>query len=129
MGTEGIGINYDRLGRSDHPREKLLEAESMILGAVLLEPQVIEQLTLGPEHFTQAENRQIFSAMRALESKKLKIDMVMLVEELGDLIENAGGVSYLVEVANSCPTAANLDQYEQIVLKYYQLGLIRKSAH
>ncbi|MDT0160665.1 replicative DNA helicase [Bacillus sp. AG4(2022)] len=129
MGTEGIGINYDRLGRSDQPREKLLEAESMILGAVLLEPQVIEQLTLGPEHFTQGENRQIFSAMRALESKKLKIDMVMLVEELGDQIENAGGVSYLVEVANSCPTAANLDQYEQIVLKYYQLGLIRKSAH
>ncbi|MHC8520888.1 DnaB-like helicase N-terminal domain-containing protein [Rossellomorea sp. H39__3] len=41
----------------------------MILGAVLLEPGVIGDITLEEKHFSQWHNRRIFAAMRAVEER------------------------------------------------------------
>ncbi|QTC44087.1 replicative DNA helicase [Bacillus sp. V3] len=101
----------------------------MILGAVLLEEDRIHELSLETKHFTQSRNRIVFGAMKELQKKKVEINPVTLVEELQDQTENAGGVTYLLELAAHCPSVANLGYYEKIVMKYYDLSLIRNSAN
>jgi replicative DNA helicase len=128
MTNEINGTGLSRLGNDEQILRSLLEAESMILGAVLLEPDMIHQLSLETRHFTQMRNQIVFGAMRELQKKNVEINPVTLVEELKDQTENAGGVTYLLELTAHCPTVANLAHYENVVLKYYELSLIRNSA-
>ncbi|MGM0852617.1 MAG: DnaB-like helicase N-terminal domain-containing protein [Bacillota bacterium] len=121
--------NPNHLGHNEQTWRELLEAESMIIGAILIEPTLIEKLTLEERHFSQIRNRIVFKAMKELQKKRLEINLVMLMEELGDQIEKIGGVHFLLEIANYCPSTSNIEQYEQIVLKYYELDLIRNSAN
>ncbi|MBV6682613.1 hypothetical protein KV679_02790 [Bacillus sp. JRC01] len=69
-------------GNEEKMLRQILEAESMILGAVLLEPGVIGDITLEEKHFSQWHNRRIFAAMRAVEEKGLDVNPVTLVDEL-----------------------------------------------
>jgi len=101
----------------------------MILGAVLLEPGVIGDITLEEKHFSQWHNRRIFAAMRAVEEKGLDVNPVTLVDELREDMEQVGGVQFLLELAAHCPTAANVAHFESLVLKQYELALIRDSAY
>jgi replicative DNA helicase len=129
LNTLNDGADPRNLGSDEEVLRLLHEAESMILGAILLEQDMIHQLSLEPKHFTQTRNQIVFGAMKELQKKKIEINPVTLVEELKDQIENAGGVTYLLELAAYCPTVANLSHYEKIVMKYYELGLIRNSAN
>ncbi len=45
------------------------------------------------------------------------VDLVTVTSELAntDLLEEVGGVSYLTDIANSVPTAANIEYYAKIV--------------
>ena len=98
----------------------ILEAENMILGAVFLEPEIIDEITLEPEHFSLAKNRLIFKALRELASENIGIDLVTVVSKLEDQLENIGGVSYLADLANYCPSTENIQAYERIVFEQYK---------
>ncbi len=128
MNTMIEGADRRNLGSDEAVLRLLHEAESMILGAVLLEEDRIHQLSLETKHFTQSRNRIVFGAMKELQKKNVEINPVTLVEELQDQTENAGGVTYLLELAAHCPSVANLGYYEKIVMKYYDLSVIRNSA-
>ncbi|MEG9294999.1 replicative DNA helicase [Mangrovibacillus sp. Mu-81] len=129
MNTLNGGADPKNLGSDEAVLRLLHEAESMILGAMLLEQDMIHKLSLEPKHFTQTRNRIVFGAMKELQKENVEINPVTLVEELQDQTENAGGVTYLLELAAYCPTVANLGYYEKIVMKYYELSLIRNSAN
>lgn len=101
-------------------KQSNLEAENMVLGAVLLEPEIIHEITLEPEHFSIAKNQIIFKTMRELISENVAIDVVTIADKLGDRIENIGGISYLTNLAVSCPTTENVQSYEQIVFEQYK---------
>jgi replicative DNA helicase len=129
LNTLSGGADPRNLGSDETVLRLLHESESMILGAILLEQNMIHQISLEPVHFTQTRNRIVFVAMKELQKKNVEINPVTLVEELQDQTENAGGVTYLLELAAHCPTVANLGYYEKIVMKYYELSLIRNSAN
>ncbi|MCF6410731.1 replicative DNA helicase [Pseudalkalibacillus salsuginis] len=96
-----------------------IEAEQAVLGAVFLEPESLTTATelLMPEDFYRAAHQRIFSVMVDLTDKGEPIDLVTVTSELQDrkLLEEVGGVSYLSDLANSVPTAANIEYYGQIV--------------
>ncbi|MCF6139098.1 replicative DNA helicase [Pseudalkalibacillus berkeleyi] len=96
-----------------------IEAEQAVLGAVFLEPEALTTATelLMPEDFYRAAHQRIFSVMVDLSEKGEPIDLVTVTSELQDrrLLEEVGGVSYLSDLANSVPTAANIEYYGQIV--------------
>ncbi len=96
-----------------------IEAEQAVLGAVFLEPESLTTATelLMPEDFYRAAHQRIFSVMVDLTEKGEPIDLVTVTSELQDrkLLEEVGGVSYLSDLANSVPTAANIEYYGQIV--------------
>ena len=98
----------------------ILDAENMVLGAIFLEPDIIHEITLEPEYFSISKNRIIFKAMRELAAANITIDVVTLTDQLGDKIENVGGISYLSDLAIYCPSTANVQAYEKIVLENYK---------
>ncbi|MEK3937272.1 replicative DNA helicase [Sporosarcina sp. FSL W7-1349] len=95
------------------------EAEQSVIGAIFLEPQVLITAAeiLTPEDFYRMAHRKIFDTMIGLSDKGQAIDVVTVTEELSAKkeLEDVGGISYLTELANAVPTAANIVHYAKIV--------------
>ncbi len=95
-----------------------LDAERSVLGAVLLDKDAIIKIIdiLSPEDFYESRHGLIYEAMLNLFDKRRPIDIVTLSEilESADKIEEVGGSSYLAELVNNTPSAANIVHYAQI---------------
>jgi len=96
-----------------------LEAERAVLGAVLLDNEVVYSVMeiLGPEAFYQEGHRIIFNAMLNLNERGEPIDLVTLTNRLRSdgLLEKIGGAAYLPSVADGVPTSAGAAHYARIV--------------
>lgn len=95
------------------------EAEQSVIGAIFLEPQALITAAelLIPEDFYRIAHQKIFETMIILSDKGQAIDVVTVTEELSAKkeLEDVGGISYMTEIANSVPTAANIVHYARIV--------------
>ncbi|MBM6616913.1 replicative DNA helicase [Bacillus suaedaesalsae] len=104
---------------ADRTPPQNIEAEQAVLGAIFLEPSSLVQASeiLIPEDFYRASHQRIFNVMIILSEKGEPVDLVTVTSELADLklLEEIGGVSYLSDLANSVPTAANIEYYAKIV--------------
>ncbi|SDC41370.1 primary replicative DNA helicase [Pelagirhabdus alkalitolerans] len=96
-----------------------IEAEQAVLGAIFLEPDSMSQASeyLMPDDFYRAAHQRIFQVMMQLTDKGEPIDLVTVTTALqnGQLLDDVGGVSYLTELAEAVPTAANISYYTKIV--------------
>ncbi len=108
------------------------EAEIAVLGSMLLDREAIakaiEQLE-GAAFYDEA-NRKIFKAIVKLYDENEAVDIVTLIEELKkrDMLDKIGGPAYITELANSIPTAANIDHYAKIVREKYLLRRLINTA-
>jgi len=95
------------------------EAEQSVIGAIFLEPQALITAAeiLQEEDFYRVAHQKIFHTMIRLSDQGKPIDVVTVTEELSAKkeLEDVGGLSYLTEIANSVPTAANIAHYARIV--------------
>lgn len=98
--------------------ENDLAAEQSVLGAIFLEPDVLDEIVfLEDRDFYIPRHQQIYKVMRYLEKKSKPVDIITVTEALMKFggVENIGGVTYLSQLANSCPSAANAEYYASIV--------------
>lgn len=105
---------------SDRIPPQNIEAEQAVLGAIFLEPQTALMLAseiLVPEDFYRSSHQKIFQSMLRLADKGEPVDLVTVTKDLADakILDEVGGVSYLSDLANSVPTAANVEYYAKIV--------------
>jgi replicative DNA helicase len=96
-----------------------LEAESSVLGGILLENDAINVVleSLRAEDFYRESHRKIFRAMIELSDRSEPVDIITLSEVLknrGEL-EAVGGSAYLASLNDFVPTAANISYYARIV--------------
>lgn len=95
------------------------EAEQSVLGAIFLDPTALITASeiLIPQDFYRISHQKIFQTMLDLSDHGKPIDLVTLTEELSSKkeLEDVGGLSYLAELANAVPTAANVGHYAKIV--------------
>jgi replicative DNA helicase len=109
-----------------------IEAEQSVIGAIFLEPEAFTTASeiLVPEDFYRAGHQRIFAAMMKLADQGEPIDVVTVTSYLNDLkqLEEAGGVTYLTQVAESVPTAANIEHYSRIVEEKALLRRLIRSA-
>jgi replicative DNA helicase len=96
-----------------------LEAEQSVLGGLMLDDQawfdVIE--VVAAKDFYRTQHQIIFDAMNELASDDAPLDAVTVSERLSSkgLLEKAGGIPYLAELAESTPGASNVLAYGKIV--------------
>lgn len=104
-----------------------LEAETSVLGAVLLENEALNRVLeiLKEDDFYRNAHRRIFSAILHLYEHSEPVDLITLSEVLktrGEL-DDVGGVEYLNSLVNGVPTAANISYYAKIIK---EKALLRK---
>ncbi|MGN1401162.1 MAG: replicative DNA helicase [Bacillus sp. (in: firmicutes)] len=96
-----------------------IEAEQAVLGAIFLQPSalIVASELLIPEDFYRLSHQKIYEVMLRLNDEGKAVDLVTVTEELAATksLEDVGGVSYLSELADSAPTAANIEYYSKIV--------------
>ena len=107
-----------------------VEAEQAVLGAMLLKEDAgtIVAEMLSPEDFYRETHRLVYEAMLEIKERSEPVDIVTLTEQLrksGDLAK-IGGIPAITLIANSVPTAANVQYHAQIVWEKAQL---RKLIH
>ncbi|PAV28466.1 replicative DNA helicase [Virgibacillus profundi] len=109
-----------------------IEAEQSVIGAIFLEPEAFSTASelLVAEDFYRASHQRIFSSMMKLADKGEPIDVVTVTSYLHNLkqIDEVGGVAYLSELAESVPTAANIEYYSKIVEEKALLRRLIRSA-
>ena len=74
-------------------------------------------IKLSEQDFYRKDHRLIWRAINELANKGMPCDAVTLGDwfETNGLAEMVGGASYLIELANSTPSAANIAAYAEIV--------------
>ena len=96
-----------------------ISAEQAALGSMLLQEDAILHSVdiLRPDDFYKKSHQTIFKCVLELFEKSRAVDLVTLTEELNriNLLEGIGGVTYLTNLINSVPTAANIEYYVKII--------------
>lgn len=94
-----------------------LEAEQSVLGAIFLEPGVIDDIVFLEERdFISPRHQQIYRVMKWLDNKNQPIDITTVTElYMQHNKMDEVSISYLAQLAVSCPTASNVVSYANIV--------------
>lgn len=105
----------DPLRRPPHSAE----AEQSIIGGLMLENQVWDKISskLCETDFYRTEHRILYRAITELAKKDQPFDVVTLLDTLKSTndLDDAGGETYLFELANNTPSVANVSAYADIV--------------
>ena len=103
-----------------------LEAERSVLGCILIEPSCMEDVLihLKADSFYLPNHREIFSVMNTMfTTQNGAIDPVLVADALAKSgkYDLAGGREYLLLLAQSVPSTANVEKYALIVKEQYYL--------
>ncbi|KYC74102.1 replicative DNA helicase [Bacillus sp. FSL K6-3846] len=105
-----------------------VEAEQALLGCILVEGDLIKELSLQPEHFSETRHQVIFKAMREVQKLGKSVDMVTTVTKLGDSVEQVGGLQYLTDLGSAVASTANFLAYQTLIYDAYRLREMKKTA-
>jgi replicative DNA helicase len=77
----------------------------------------------GKEAFYDLRHQTVYEHLSAMFDKRLPIDVITLQQRLKDaqLLEQIGGITYLSQLQDSVPSAANLDYYLSVLRDQYLL--------
>ena len=110
-----------------------LEAEQSVLGAILLDNAALNRSMeiVSEEDFYRTANQMVYRSMVALSERNQAVDQITLTDYLrgtGEL-EQVGGASYIAELVQVVPSAANIRYHCQIVRdKSLLRGLVRTAT-
>ncbi|QSX75719.1 replicative DNA helicase [Lysobacter arenosi] len=110
--------NEQRLDQLRVPPQSI-EAEQAVLGGLMLVPDSYDRIAdqLSDSDFYRRDHQLIYRAIRELAEKQRPFDAVTLGEwfESMGLAETVAGGAYLIELASTTPSAANITAYAEIV--------------
>ncbi|MGN0521832.1 MAG: replicative DNA helicase [Eubacterium sp.] len=102
-----------------------LEAEQSVLGSILVEPACMEEVVsqINADCFYLPQHKAIFSTMMMMYTNSKAIDPVIVADNLAKegLYDTAGGRDYLLQLAQTVPSTANVEYYAKIVREQYYL--------
>ena len=110
------------LGNLERVPPQSIEAEMSLLGSMMVDSDVIAEVLqiIGPEgkeRFYRNDHRSLYDVLLSMYDARQPIDAVSLREEIKGrgLLEEIGGVEYLVQLIESVPSAANAEFYARVV--------------
>lgn len=109
-----------------------LEAEQSVLGSILIDPETpkcmeIAVSEINADAFYLPQHKAIFSSMMLMYTASKPIDPVIIADALtkDGHYDTAGGRDYLMQLAQSVPSTANIEHYVKIVKeKFYLRSLV-----
>ncbi|EKQ57759.1 MULTISPECIES: replicative DNA helicase [unclassified Clostridium] len=109
-----------------------IEAEQSVLGSMIIDKNAIAKVleSLEEEDFYRDGHKVIYRTILEMFRNDIAVDLLTLLEYLKstDMLERAGGVTYITELSSSVPTTANLGAYIKIVSDKSTLRKLIKSS-
>ena len=103
----------------EKPLPSSADSERVILGAILLDNQLITQAIeqLSPDDFYSPLHRRIYKAMTALFERSERIDPILISEELkkDGSIDSIGGVAAITNLTYGLPHFSDIFDYTKVV--------------
>ena len=122
------GFRSDRNDRAERGEQRIdtlrvpphsVEAEQAVLGGLMLAPEAFDRVNeaLTEKDFYRRDHQLIYRAIRELSERDRPFDAVTLGEwfESQGKLEQVGDGAYLIELASTTPSAANIGAYAEIV--------------
>lgn len=110
-----------------------IEAEQAVIGSMLIDDKCINKVieTIKPEHFYNLSHVLIYKTCQELTASKKSIDLVSVTDllERKSHLDDAGGFSYIAELARNTPSSANVSTYCSIVIDKWNGRKIIEAAH
>lgn len=106
-----------------------LETEQAVIGSILINPECVTVVLsqVKPDYFYIPQHREIMEAVMILDTLGSRIDALTILDKLNSS-ENSdaeANKNYLFQIAQSVPSAANVENYCKIVReKYFLRSLI-----
>jgi replicative DNA helicase len=135
-GSDSVDLKRTRIrkpraadaGRGDRLPPHSIEAEQGVLGCVMLQPnecmgECMNKLKAGAEEFYDLRHQVIYGLLVEMYDKREAIDLITLQQRLKDrsMLDQVGGLGYLVTLPDMVPSAANINYYADIVREKYIL--------
>ena len=109
-----------------------LDVERSVLGSIIIDKDAITKIAdfLLAEDFYHESHALVYRAMFDLYDRRHPIDLVTLTNLLEERkqLEQVGGASYLVTIANEVPTASHIFEYAMIVKQKSTLRRLIKAG-
>ena len=103
----------------DQAQPQALEIERAVLASMLLNGKhIADDVGLfSPDDFYNSANQQLFATLKAMASKGLPVDMILLSNELErtGLLESIGGRAYLTHLMDDVADSTNLKYHAEIL--------------
>lgn len=124
MADTKITSGYDGLKLPYSP-----EAEQAVLGAILMEPEVLAQVAeILPksEYFYVSTHKLIYSVMLSMFTQGKTVDFITVLETLktDKSFDESTGKTYMMQLAESCPSISNVEIYAQYVRDKYDVRML-----
>jgi hypothetical protein len=96
-----------------------IEAEQALLGCLLLEPRLLEHVTIEANDFYAPHHQTIFKTLRDVQG----LDLTTLQAELQkrNVLQMVGGIAYVSTLPDCASSAANINYYVDIVREKAEL--------
>lgn len=97
-----------------------LPAEQAVIGAALLQPAVLDDLTLSADDFHHPPHPLIWTTLRKMRAAGQTLDAITVAGRLNDdgHLARVGGASYLHDLMRAVPTVANASHYAATVAEH-----------
>ncbi len=97
------------------------DSEKVVLGSILLEPELLKDCYLAPEQFGVPKHQVMFEVFKSMEEKGIPLDIVSVPEVAGsNRMFLMGGLASLMELATSVFTTTNFSYHQENVSDYYK---------
>jgi len=110
-----------------------IEAEQAVLGGLMLDNKAWDRIIehVSEVDFYRSDHRLIFQIISDLAKKNKPFDMLTLSDALKavNALETAGGETFLYQLANNTPSAANILAYAEIVRERSVLRQLLSAAN
>jgi replicative DNA helicase len=97
-----------------------LEAEQALIGCLLYDPGLIDQIDLTPDDLYVDRHKRVFKAVRGLTTQGIEPDLVTLTDlfEREGVLSEMGGPAFLTGLLLDIPSTQHVQSYARVVRDY-----------
>ncbi|MCO7523961.1 replicative DNA helicase [Pseudomonas asiatica] len=116
-------------GTQDVSRLHSPESEHALIGAMIHQPALIDDVKLEVGDFYQTDCAELFELLLALKAKGRQIDVVTLSDARPTLADGRGTLAVAAHIAHNTPSVANFTEYARIVKQRSVARRVIAAAH